>query len=230
MWPHATPQAFSADALLASSAAASGAGPAVMPPQSIPTADPALQHQPPQAQQGQPPPQSQPQQQHQPPPQLRPQQSFQPQQPQVHQQVGGGASQAAQQSQAQPPAQQPPQQLQHSFEHQAQMAAAVGQYPGIPFSPSPMGGAPAQLPGYAQHMSGYGQQQFPLQQSPHGLVQQQQQQHQQQQHLHQAVPPHQQQQGGGMAGVHVDGGGAELKEGSMDDILNFFLKDGNAAE
>jgi len=214
-WPHATPQAFSADALLASSAAASGAGPAVMPPQSIPMADPALQHQPPQAQQGQPPPQSQPQQQHQLPPQLRPQQSFQPQQqqPQVHQQTGGGASQAAQQSQAQPPAQQ----LQHSFEHQAQMAAAVGQYPGIPFSPSPIGGAAAQLPGYAQSMSGYGQQQFPLQQSPHDLVRQQQQ-HQQQQ------------QGGGMAGVHVGGGGVELKEGSMDDILNFFLKDGNAAE
>jgi hypothetical protein len=101
-----------------------------------------------------------------------------------------------------------PQSLQLSFEpHQQQMAAAVGQYPGLPFGP--MGPPMGHMPGYPPPVPP------PLQ----------------------PFQPHMQPQSQPMAAGRMPDGGAGSgvpvpgeDPSSMDDILNYFLKDAAATE
>ena len=101
-----------------------------------------------------------------------------------------------------------PQSLQLSFEpHQQQMAAAVGQYPTLPFGP--MGPPMGHLPGYPPPVPP------PLQ----------------------PFQPHLQPQSQPMAAGRLPDGGAGSgvpvpgeDPSSMDDILNYFLKDAAATE
>ena len=94
--------------------------------------------------------------------------------------------------------------LQLSFEpHQQQMAAAVGQYPGLPFGP--MGPLIGHLPGYPPPLQ-------PLQ--PH-------------------MQPQSQPMAVGRVPDGTSGSGVSVPgedPSSMDDILNYFLKDAAAAE